>query len=34
MNKEQKSDTAQVLWMDAAVVLIIALIAIVTHLGR
>jgi hypothetical protein len=34
MNQEQKSDTAQVLWMDAAVVLIIALIAIVTHHGR
>jgi hypothetical protein len=34
MNKEQKSDTFQVLWMDAAVVLIIAIIAIVSHLGH
>jgi hypothetical protein len=34
MNKEQKSDTSQVLWTDAAVVLIIAIIAIVSHLGR
>jgi hypothetical protein len=34
MNNEEKSDTAQILWMDAAVVLIIAVIAIVTHLGR
>jgi hypothetical protein len=34
MNKEQKSDTAQVLWMDAAVMLIIAIIAIVSHRGR
>jgi hypothetical protein len=34
MNKEQKSDTAQVLWMDAVVILIIAVIAIVSHHGR
>jgi hypothetical protein len=34
MNKEQKSDTAQILWLDAAVVLIIVVIAIVSHLGR
>jgi hypothetical protein len=34
MNKEQKSDTAQILWLDAAVLLIITIIAIVSHLGR
>jgi hypothetical protein len=31
MNKEQKSDTYQVLWLDAAVILIIAVIAIAAH---
>jgi hypothetical protein len=34
MNKEQKFDTFQVLCLDAAVVLIIAVIAIVSHHGR
>jgi hypothetical protein len=34
MNKEQKSDTFQVLCLDAAVVLIIVVIAIVSHHGR
>jgi hypothetical protein len=34
MNKEQKSDTLQVLCLDAVVVLIIAVIAIVAHHGR
>jgi hypothetical protein len=34
MNKEQKSDTSQVLWLDATVILIIAIIALVTHHGR
>jgi hypothetical protein len=34
MNKDQKSDTAQVLWMDAVVILIIAVIAILSHHGR
>ena len=34
MNKEQKSDTYQVLWINAVVILIIAVIAIVSHHGR
>ena len=34
MNKEQKFDTFQVLCLDAVVVLIIAVIAIVSHHGR